>query len=188
MNKKETLISATDETGERFYVDYTDDGNGVISVVFTDFEGATRFCEGDAAFSALNYLTYNYSTCSFKVVSYETATLTLSKEIAEKLDKWLSEPENEDDYNNNYLSEDDTFCTTAFFENGYQMDVKCCGVQYEEGTSNACWTEAVLFNSNGSEMGCSEPSDEYLGEWTIEDFNGNIYKTIVVKDDAALGA
>ena len=95
------------------------------------------------------------------------ATITISKADSEKISKWLTEPTNEDDYNDNYLSEDETYSQTAKFDDGYEVDVKVCGVQYDEDSPNSCWTEAVLFQ-NGSEVCCTDPSDEYLGYWELE--------------------
>jgi hypothetical protein len=71
------------------------------------------------------------------------------------------------------LGEDNTISVTADFGNGIEMDIKCCSVQYEEGESNLAWTEAVLFRS-GSEVCCSEPSDEFEGEWELE-YKGDKY-------------
>lgn len=36
---------------------------------------------------------------------------------------------------------------TAIFGNGIEMDIKLCGVQYEDGGFNKPWTEAVLFKN-----------------------------------------
>ena len=82
------------------------------------------------------------------------------------------------------LNEDDTIIETVTFENGYQMDIKCCGVQYEEGfeddNHNAAWTEACLFSDNGAWIGGTEPDTEYLGEWYIDDdTKGDKYIVIV---------
>lgn len=78
------------------------------------------------------------------------------------------------------FGEDMTIINTVVFDNGYEMDIKCCGVQCEDGSDNAAWTEAVLFH-NGSEVCCSEPSDEYFGEWTLT-VNGDEY-TVDVMDE-----
>ena len=65
------------------------------------------------------------------------------------------------------LGEDNTISVTADFGNGMEMDIKCCGVQYREGESNTAWTEAVLFE-NGSEVCCTDPADDFEGEWELE--------------------
>jgi len=81
------------------------------------------------------------------------------------------------------LGEDITISNTVIFENGIEMDIKCCGVQYEEeNESNTAWTEAVLFFENGSEICCSEPSDEYFGEWILED-EEDVYIVIVKEEE-----
>ena len=65
------------------------------------------------------------------------------------------------------MGEDETYSMTAVFDDGCEVDVKICGVQYEEGGDNTPWTEAVLFK-NRCEVACTEPSDEYFGEWRLE--------------------
>lgn len=93
-------------------------------------------------------------------------TITISQNEDAQLKKWLSEPIDENDHRDNYPSEDETFTKTAVFDNSYEMDIKCCGVQYEDGNTNACWTEAVLFR-NGSEVTHSDVGDEFVGEWHL---------------------
>ena len=65
------------------------------------------------------------------------------------------------------MGEEETVVYTVNFGNSYEMDIKLCGVQYEEGGYNLPWTEAVLFH-NASEVACSEPDDEFFGHWTLE--------------------
>ena len=54
------------------------------------------------------------------------------------------------------------------------MDIKCCGVQYMEGESNLAWTEAVLF-CNSDQIACTDPMDEFEGDWELEDGDGSKY-------------
>lgn len=99
------------------------------------------------------------------------ATITISNRIADAINNYLhNEPRCEEEC----LGEDDIIAFTATFSNGYQMDVKCCGVQYLENETNTAWTEAVLFNEHGVELRSTEPSEEYLGEWIIN-YDGNEY-------------
>lgn len=109
------------------------------------------------------------------------ASIYISREEADEIGHWLNdEPECEDDC----LPEDVTITKTARFDDGMEMEVKCCGVKYEEGYSNVAWTEAVLFQGAG-EVACSEPSDEFLGEWRLE-CDGIEYVTFVqVRDKKA---
>ena len=75
-----------------------------------------------------------------------------------------------------HMGEDDTYTETVTFSNGYQMDIKCCGTQ-----DDVAWTEAVLFNEHGVQISFTEPSDEYDGEWELEDNDGNQYHVDVVQ-------
>lgn len=102
-------------------------------------------------------------------------TIFLSKEEVKQINKYLHvEPTCEEEC----LGEDITITNTAVFDNGIEMDIKCCGVQFDENAeSNTAWTEAVLFE-NGSQVCYTEPSDEYLGEWSLED-NGNEYVVFI---------
>lgn len=103
--------------------------------------------------------------------------LVISDNEAEQINKFLHvEPKDSSEC----LGEDDTFTRTAVFENGIEMDVKCCGSQYQEGESNLAWTEAVLFK-NGWEVSFSEPEEEYLGEWSL-DYEGNDYVVKVITE------
>lgn len=71
------------------------------------------------------------------------------------------------------FNEDETISYTANFGNSIEMDIKVCGVQYEEEGTNTPWTEAVLFD-HGSEVCCSEPGDRLFGQWEL-DYEGKTY-------------
>lgn len=79
------------------------------------------------------------------------------------------------DENDMIMGEDDTISNTIKFSNGYEMDIKCCGVRFEEDSCNTAWAEAVLFDENGCQVAYSDVEDEYFGEWKLEDDNGTIY-------------
>lgn len=98
-------------------------------------------------------------------------TIYISKEEAEQINKHLTiEPTCADEC----LGEDIAIVHTAKFNKSIEMDIKCCGVQYEErNESNLAWTEAVLFD-NGYQVCYTEVCGEYLGEWACE-YNGNEY-------------
>ena len=97
-------------------------------------------------------------------------TIYVPDRVLEQINRYLAtEPKSADEC----LGEDGAIVYTANFGDGYEMDIKCCGVRYFEGDANMPWTEAVLF-LNGSELRCSEPSEDFEGEWVItyggEDF------------------
>lgn len=87
--------------------------------------------------------------------------IVVPRDEADRIDHLLAtEPEDED----SCFDEDESIVYTADFGSGIQMDVKLCGVQFEEGGVNTPWTEAVLF-VDGCEICCSEPGDEFFGKW-----------------------
>lgn len=96
------------------------------------------------------------------------------KEEAKRIDYLLShEPKDASEC----FGEDEIISYTAKYKDGMEMDIKLCGVQYEEGSSNLPWTEAVLFK-DGTEVSCCEPSDEFFGKWMFW-YNGNHYFCLV---------
>lgn len=103
------------------------------------------------------------------------ATIIIPNRLADAINNYLN---NEPCCEEECLGEDDTIIFTATFNNKYQMDVKCCGVQYLENETNTAWTEAVLFNEHGVELCSTEPSEEYLGEWNIN-YGGDEYAVTV---------
>lgn len=109
--------------------------------------------------------------------------ISISKEEADMINRYLTvEPESEEDC----LDEDETIVYSATFSNENVMDIKCCGVQYEEGSCNTAWSEAVLFEKNGSfliQVNCTDVSDNFLGEWRLDDEDGNTYVVhVIVKE------
>jgi hypothetical protein len=66
-----------------------------------------------------------------------------------------------------HASPDGKECSTLMlwqgqFPDGVQFDLKVCN-----GDSGP-WTECVLFDAKGNEIGCSEVSDSVLGEWYFD--------------------
>lgn len=109
-------------------------------------------------------------------------TVKIDDEDLKNLTYWLTD--NSD--TSERLNEDDTFVKTAKFEDGMEMDIKCCGVQlddvYNDPASNTAWTEAILSDSKGSVCRWTDASDEYLGDWEIL-WEGNLYRVRVVREN-----
>ena len=103
--------------------------------------------------------------------------ITVTKEDADEISKLLkTESKDESDC----FGENEVKSYTANSGDGIEMDVKICGVQYEEGGCNKPWTEAVLFK-DGCELCCTEAGEEFLGEWELE-YNGTKYITEVIAE------
>lgn len=102
-------------------------------------------------------------------------TITVNKAAADIIERYLLvEPTCEEEC----LSEDETIIYTAVFDNGIEVDIKCCGVQYDENEEfNTAWTEAVMFRGH-SEVCFSDPADMFFGEWELE-YDGDEYIVIV---------
>lgn len=102
-------------------------------------------------------------------------TIYVPDNVARKIVRYL---EQEPLYECMCLGEDETIVYTASFPNGYEMDVKCCGVQFDEtAESNLAYAEAVLFH-NGAEVCHTDPDDCFFGEWRLE-ADGTEYVTNV---------
>ena len=116
-------------------------------------------------------------------MTVKTQMIAIPETTLRQITKYLTEePKTEKEC----LGEDETITYTTKFDDGIEMDIKCCGVQFNENESNTAWSEAVLFQ-NGCEVACSEPSDGFEGEWELE-HDGVIYKTIIgAKTDKSKG-
>lgn len=102
-------------------------------------------------------------------------TITINKMTADMITRYLTvEPTCADEC----LGEDETIIYTAVFDNGIEVDVKCCGVQYREDEEcNTAWCEAVMFYGH-SEVCCSDPEDTFFGEWELE-YDNDDYIVVV---------
>lgn len=99
--------------------------------------------------------------------SYVKREIAISKKEADRLKKLLSEkPEDE----SSCFGADETIFYTADFGHGMGMDIKLCGVQFEDGEDNLPWTEAVLFD-HGCEVCHTEPGDDFFGIWELKHKN-----------------
>lgn len=76
------------------------------------------------------------------------------------------------------LGENETIAYTVEFGDGIEMDIKICGVRYQEGQPNKAWTEAVLFE-NGCEVAHTDPDDAFFQEWICE--NEGVEYVVVVE-------
>lgn len=109
--------------------------------------------------------------------------IIIDKDMQEVIDRALNW---EDGDNMDWrFDEDDVLIYSADFgggllDNKIEMDIKCCGVQYENGGYNNAWCEAVLFE-DGCEVACSEIDGDFFGEWSLT--YGDEYVTIVEREE-----
>lgn len=104
-----------------------------------------------------------YMADYIKPVKYREIIIT--EDIASKIKRLL---ETQPTCESECFGEDEKITYSARFDDGYEIDVQLCGVQYEESNNdNTPWTQAVLYK-NGSEICFTEPSDEFFGKWVLE--------------------
>lgn len=94
----------------------------------------------------------------------QTRTIYIKADEAAKIDRLLNTQPSDEEH---CMGEDELYSETAVFDDGYEVDIKLCGVRYEDGGDNTPWTEAVLFKDS-CEVTCTDVSDEFFGEWRLE--------------------
>lgn len=110
-----------------------------------------------------------------------TKTIKIHKESALRIKAFL---ENEPKDESECQGEDETIAYTAVFDDGREMDIKVCGVQYDEDSdTNTSWTEAVLFDAKGSQLCCSDVCDDFFREWELE-YGDDTYIVMVEMEEA----
>lgn len=95
-------------------------------------------------------------------------TVSIRPSEAEEINSYLS--------GENMQSEDNTISITIEYDDGMQMDIKCCG-----GGDDVSWTEAVLFAPSylgGGQVACTDADDTFVQTWEIE-YGNRVYRAIV---------
>jgi len=65
------------------------------------------------------------------------------------------------------------------FDDGLRMAIQ---VIASSEPAEGCWTQGVLFDADGAELGCTEPDDTFAGKYVVE-CDGDSY-TVRVTDDS----
>lgn len=73
------------------------------------------------------------------------------------------------------FGEDESISISHTFDDGYWMCIDLCGVQYEEGGCNTPWTQAVLYDPSGRQIGFTESAEEFFGKWELKAPYGRWY-------------
>ena len=109
-------------------------------------------------------------------MAFYTDEIIISPIDAEQIENYLTyEPENKDECQ----SENEPIIYTAKFDNGFQMDIQCCGVKYDPtADSNLSWTQAILYDEQGREVYRTEPDDVFFCKWEIE-YGDDVYEVEV---------
>lgn len=108
--------------------------------------------------------------------------LIVSSRDKEKINRYLQqEPFCEEEC----LGENETIAYTVDFGDGIEMDIKLCGVRYQQEQSNKAWAEAVLYEK-GCEVAHTDPDDAFFQEWICE-HEGFEYAVVVKAYDNISG-
>jgi len=104
-------------------------------------------------------------------------TITVKQVEIKRLQKLLDQ--DEVNFTDGIEMDSTLFNESVRFDNGFSANVKVCS-----GQTN-CWTEAVIFNNEGIEIGVTEPSFELLGEYSFS-FEENEYIINVLEEINAM--
>jgi len=91
------------------------------------------------------------------------------------------EPENETDFEERFLSEDEMFKISVVFDDGFTMDIMVCGVQYEDGGSNTCFSQAVLYDQDGTKVAWTASEHHFKGIWSLQ-YEGVTYEVNILPE------
>jgi len=101
-------------------------------------------------------------------------TLTVPTEEAQQLERFCEEPPG-DCGRGEVL-----FDKTVVFPNKNQVDVQV--IASEEPETESCWTQAVLFDSEGNELACTDVGESFLGEFYVY-YDDDEYVVDVITED-----
>jgi hypothetical protein len=87
------------------------------------------------------------------------AVLVVKKQLADKLEKFCQEPPSDCGRGEVVYDEE------VKFLNGYRMAIQV--VASENPDEEECWTQGVVFDSFGNELGCTDVGESFLGEYHV---------------------
>lgn len=75
-------------------------------------------------------------------------------------------------------SDETVFDHEVTFDDGRRMAIQ---VVAPNDPAESCWTQGVLFEAGGAELGCTEPGDAFAGDYEVC-CDGNVYSVRVAED------
>lgn len=91
--------------------------------------------------------------------SKKKATLPVDKSEARRLEQYCDQPPGR------FADRVIMFDEEVVFDNGMRMAVQV--VASSAPDLEPCWTQGVLFDKDGCQMGCTDVSESFLGEYFI---------------------
>lgn len=90
-----------------------------------------------------------------------TQTLKVNRVIAEQLERDCQEPPGLSDVGR----DEPLFDEEVVFSNGHRMAIQV--IASNEPDEESCWTQGVVFDERGNELGCTDVGESFLGEYHV---------------------
>lgn len=107
-----------------------------------------------------------------------TKTLTIPSDMYSRYQRYIGIT-GEKAYYLYGLKGDEYINKSVFFDNGIEVEIKIV-IPVDEHSYT--WTEACIYKNN-QYIGCTEPCEEFFGEWFLEDKEGNEYVVNIIKGE-----
>lgn len=101
-------------------------------------------------------------------------TLTLPADTIDRLEELCRGPATD------CGSDETVFDHEVTFDDGRRMAIQ---VVAPNDPAESCWTQGVLFEAGGAELGCTEPGDAFAGDYEVC-CDGNVYSARVAEDSS----
>lgn len=102
-----------------------------------------------------------------------SAALKVEADKAEQLEKFCQTPPGDCGRGEVLFDEE------VKFPNGHRVAIQV--IASETPDTESCWTQGVLFSPTGSEEGCTEVGESFLGEYYLSD-GVDEYEVTVIKE------
>ena len=89
-----------------------------------------------------------------------TGIMYVEQHVADEMERICREPDA------SVKSDGTEFDREHVFEDGMRMAVQVC--PSNTPAEESCWTQGVLFTPDGTEVGCTDVGESFLGEYYIE--------------------
>jgi hypothetical protein len=106
-------------------------------------------------------------------------TLTVKNDEAEQLEHFCHEAPG------SCGRDEPIFDEEVVFDNGKRMAIQV--IASTEPDKEPCWTQGVVFDSMGNEMGCTDVGDSFLGEYSVFDGEDEYVVDVVKASPAVKG-
>ena len=87
------------------------------------------------------------------------AVLVVGKDTADKLERFCQEPPGDCGRGEVVFDEE------VKFQNGNRMAIQL--IASEEPNDETCWTQGVVFDELGNELGCTDVGESFLGKYHV---------------------